>query len=1492
MAEYAADIINFRFPDIFENLYEIMVADYVANQGITDSIEELSKINIPLCGEKIYKKGKSFIESHWESGWGELSDEDLFWLFHYEDRPSEEWINSNFEDHISEIVYDTRHSADFLTSVFGFTTGAVDTAILAKEDYNKVVNWINACNKFSVQIDSFMQSTEEFKTFLQIVYDNLPDDSLKGKLRSDLGRYTGFIGDTKEEIYYELWADFVLDETIDSVIKKGEEILTKKTKEWLLKDISAAASAELKLLGWTADSIFKIADLIANNGDLAEFRELLKYNCYFEKATFNALEIVESQFMSDQNYDNAKLFDEAFKFVKETEIYSMDIYAQYLDKYQTAWTTKIANGLSSSSMSSEIESVMVDKLDLYNLLCHGTQYDLGGKIVTVACPTDVYIYDEQNNLVASIEDNLMTMKSAGIASFVSTNIKMFALPLDQNYTVKVIATGNGNMNYYVSEYNSEMENIQTVVYSDIDISVGESFTSTVSKNSNETPEAYDLYDTNNESVASSEVITLETLIPVENVSIDKSHKKILLNDTYQVTAQVFPTDASNKSLVWVTGDSSIAQIDSNGNLLANAIGTTEVAAYSMFGGISDYFELTVVDPSVLTVMTTSLPNVELNKNYSHQLSAVGGGNLTWSFDGSLPSGISISDDGIISGKTSSEGQYTLTVSVSDGINTATEELLLIVGSGKSSPIIITETIPTVKQGEYFEFKLSANGSPNISWKIKEGNLPAGIQLFESGLLKGIPQESGMFYVTIVASNGSGKDDSKEFLFECKCPVVDEGITGNISWTVYSNGTLQLDGSGAISDYDEGSAPWYKHRKDIERIIFADEINAIGSYAFEGFSSLKNLVIPQTVSQISEYALYNCNALEELTVPFVGKTYSSNNTYDAVLGYIFGRCSTSENGISQYYKLADNSFSGYDYKISSSLKTVNISNATQIPFGAFNGCTTISEININEGVSTINGYAFADCSGLTNIIIPDSVNYLSESIFDGCSSLQSITLPYIGSSRTANNSYDAVFGYIFGRCSNTEGVKQYYILKDNSYFSYNYAIPESLKEVIITDADFIPFGAFHNCSNINEFKINDISHISGYAFANCTGIKDFNVPESVTGIDEYAFNGCTNISSISIPFLGSSRSANGTYDAVLGYIFGRSSSGVVQYGVVSGSSLSGYYYAIPSNLKSVTVTDASIIPIGAFSNCTNITYIKVNEGISELSDYSLMECTGLKDIRLPSTLSVLSYDILYDCSSLEKVYIYSRNCNIDNYNETIPSGATIYAYSGSTAQSYANLLRRNFIPIDVAISSSVLRIDNNKKIIYGVSSSLKDVMSVITVSGEGTAETSPNSRAVTGTKIELKDISGSVTDCYYVVVFGDVNGDGVYDGTDAIIVNCIAKGLLSKAQVGEAVYMAADCNHDDVIDEDDVALLEQAGILLESVDQSRSEEELIKTNSAYVEYLNLIDQTVEEETTDTAEDEPTVPEIEPARPEPLIFRIVNAIALVFWSVVNFFTNLFD
>jgi len=84
---------------------------------------------------------------------------------------------------------------------------------------------------------------------------------------------------------------------------------------------------------------------------------------------------------------------------------------------------------------------------------------------------------------------------------------------------------------------------------------------------------------------------------------------------------------------------------------------------------------------------------------------------------------------------------------------------------------------------------------------------------------------------------------------------------------------------------------------------------------------------------------------------------------------------------------------------------------------------------------------------------------------------------------------------------------------------------------------------------------------------------------------------------------------------------------------------------------------------------------------------------------------------------------------------------------------------------------------------------------------------------TGAVINLLSKDGTVVDSVTVIVYGDVDGNGLANGMDATLVSLIAAGMLTQAQVGDSVYSAADVNQDGQINSDDVNLLEQAGIFL-------------------------------------------------------------------------------
>jgi len=59
-------------------------------------------------------------------------------------------------------------------------------------------------------------------------------------------------------------------------------------------------------------------------------------------------------------------------------------------------------------------------------------------------------------------------------------------------------------------------------------------------------------------------VDVTEFITVESVTVDKSEVELSPRDTYQLTATVYPETASNKTVIWSSGDEAIATVDENG----------------------------------------------------------------------------------------------------------------------------------------------------------------------------------------------------------------------------------------------------------------------------------------------------------------------------------------------------------------------------------------------------------------------------------------------------------------------------------------------------------------------------------------------------------------------------------------------------------------------------------------------------------------------------------------------------------------------------------------------------------------------------------------------------------------------------------------------------------------------------------------------------------------------------------------------------------------
>ena len=326
--------------------------------------------------------------------------------------------------------------------------------------------------------------------------------------------------------------------------------------------------------------------------------------------------------------------------------------------------------------------------------------------------------------------------------------------------------------------------------------------------------------------------------------------------------------------------------------------------------------------------------------------------------------------------------------------------------------------------------------------------------------------------------------------------------------------------------------------------------------------------------------------------------------------------------------------------------------------AFSGCSSLSSIEIPEGVTEIGDSAFVGCNNLNRIIIPESVEEIGNEEFVGCRSL-----------KTA--------GPIGSGCNYEFGWKE--IIPDNAFHGCqelnSVIIPESITE--------IGSDAFYGCWNLYIITLpENLEKIGDEAFYACGGLESITIPESVIEIGERAFSECNNLSSIIIP-----KSVNKIGDSAFYGCIDLQTAGLIG---------SGCNYEFGWNEK---------IPDHAFDGCKNLSSIRIPESIVEIGNYAFDGCDSLKtagtigsgcnyefgwkeiipdnafygcgidSIRIPESITKIGKYAFYGCSSLSSITIPQGITEIEDStfyecynlsNVTIPESVTAiksYAFYG-------------------------------------------------------------------------------------------------------------------------------------------------------------------------------------------------------------------------------------
>jgi hypothetical protein len=192
------------------------------------------------------------------------------------------------------------------------------------------------------------------------------------------------------------------------------------------------------------------------------------------------------------------------------------------------------------------------------------------------------------------------------------------------------------------------------------------------------------------------------------------------------------------------------------------------ATYAVGNGVSLFFRIDVKLCPVITVSPNTLPDGSTSSAYPTTTFTQVGGVLpiTWSESGALPSGMSFTGAGVLSGSPTQSGTFPITFTATDaaGCTGSQNDTLKI----DAAPAITSANSATFLPGVPTTFTVTTTGFPTgASMAITEtGSLPSGVTFVDNqdgtATISGSASGSGNFPITITAANGVSPDAVQSF----------------------------------------------------------------------------------------------------------------------------------------------------------------------------------------------------------------------------------------------------------------------------------------------------------------------------------------------------------------------------------------------------------------------------------------------------------------------------------------------------------------------------------------------------------------------------------------------------------------------------------------------------------------------------------------------------------------------------------------------------------
>lgn len=203
--------------------------------------------------------------------------------------------------------------------------------------------------------------------------------------------------------------------------------------------------------------------------------------------------------------------------------------------------------------------------------------------------------------------------------------------------------------------------------------------------------------------------------------------------------------------------------------------------------------------------------------------------------------------------------------------------------------------------------------------------------------------------------------------DCSYDLDDDKVT----WTLYSDGKLKINGYGSMANYDDNNRPpWEAYSSSIETVSVSRGVSSLGAYAFYNYKSLKSVTIDSALT-INKYAFAN-SSVKEIQLPPETRTIDPT-AFSGCTQLVEIKCGDD---MYHYSNFPDGNFPTSYYTLISYLcQGRQFVKYSPNRSGQY-------KCSIPNAMTSIAPYAFADLQYLNEVGIPASVQEIGANAFSG------------------------------------------------------------------------------------------------------------------------------------------------------------------------------------------------------------------------------------------------------------------------------------------------------------------------------------------------------------------------------------------------------------------------------------------------------------------------------------------------------------------------------